>query len=118
MLYPSIDELRKKVDSRYTLVILASKRARDLIDGYPPLADIGIEKPVSIATQEIADDKITYSRKFHSEEEAEELAEEENEREYEAQEEARQAEAAAETEAGGEAEEAAAEENTEETEEE
>lgn len=116
MLYPSIDELRKKVDSRYTLVILASKRARDLIDGYPPLADIGIEKPVSIATQEIADDKITYSRKFHSEEEAEELAEEENEREYEAQEEALQA--AAETEAGGEAEEAAAEENTEETEEE
>lgn len=97
-------------------MILASKRARDLIDGYPPLADIGIEKPVSIATQEIADDKITYSRKFHSEEEAEELAEEENEREYEAQEEALQA--AAETEAGGEAEEAAAEENTEETEEE
>ena len=84
MLYPSINELRKKVDSRYTLVILASKRARDLIDGYPPLVDIGIEKPVSIATEEIYEDKITYSRKFHSEEEAEELAEEENEREYEA----------------------------------
>ncbi|MGI6206010.1 MAG: DNA-directed RNA polymerase subunit omega [Anaerovoracaceae bacterium] len=88
MLYPSINELRKKVDSRYTLVILASKRARDLIDGYPPLVDIGIDKPVSIATEEIAEDKITYSRKFHSEEEAEQMAEEEIEREYEAQEEA------------------------------
>ena len=27
MLYPSINEIRKKADSRYTLVILAAKRA-------------------------------------------------------------------------------------------
>lgn len=33
MLYPSINEIRKKVDSRYTLVILAAKRSRDIIDG-------------------------------------------------------------------------------------
>ncbi len=62
MLYPSIDELKKRVDSRYTLVMLASKRSRDLIDGYPELVDIGISKPVSIATEEIAEDLITYSR--------------------------------------------------------
>ena len=35
MLYPSINEIRKKADSRYTLVILAAKRARDIIDGKP-----------------------------------------------------------------------------------
>ena len=32
MLYPSINLIRQKADSRYTLVILAAKRARDIID--------------------------------------------------------------------------------------
>lgn len=63
MLYPSINEIRKKADSRYTLVILAAKRARDIVDGKPPLVeDIDIERPVSIAAQEIAEDYITYKR--------------------------------------------------------
>ena len=62
MLYPSINDLRKKADSKYTLVSLAAKRARDLIDGMPPLVDIPVDKPVSVATKEIAEDKITYSR--------------------------------------------------------
>ncbi|AIE59599.1 DNA-directed RNA polymerase subunit omega [Bacillus methanolicus MGA3] len=30
MLYPSIDELMKKIDSKYSLVTVAAKRARDL----------------------------------------------------------------------------------------
>ena len=47
MLYPSINEIRKKADSRYTLVILA---------------DVDIDKPVSIAAHEIAEDLITYKR--------------------------------------------------------
>ncbi|MGI6721822.1 MAG: DNA-directed RNA polymerase subunit omega [Anaerovoracaceae bacterium] len=63
MLYPSINEIRKKADSRYTLVILAAKRARDIIDGKPVLIDEPeIEKPVSIAANEIAEDYITYKR--------------------------------------------------------
>ena len=62
MLYPSINDLRTKADSKYTLVSLAAKRARDLIEGMPALTDIEIDKPVSIATAEIAEDKITYSR--------------------------------------------------------
>ncbi|MCQ2547463.1 MAG: DNA-directed RNA polymerase subunit omega [Clostridia bacterium] len=32
MEYPKIDELREKVGNKYGLVILASKRARDMID--------------------------------------------------------------------------------------
>lgn len=63
MLYPSINEIRKKADSRYTLVVLAAKRARDIIDGKPMLVEDGnAEKPVSVAAEEIAEDYITYRR--------------------------------------------------------
>lgn len=60
MLYPSIDEIRTKADSKYTLVVLAAKRARDIIEGMPKLTEAEVEKPVSIATNEIAEDLITY----------------------------------------------------------
>ena len=60
MLYPSINKIRTKVDSRYTLVILAAKRARDIIEGMPKLTEADVEKPVSIAANEIAEDLITY----------------------------------------------------------
>ena len=62
MLYPSINEIRKKADSRYTVVVMAAKRSRDIIDGKPILAECDINKPVSIAAREIAEDAITYSR--------------------------------------------------------
>ena len=63
MLYPSVNEIRKKADSRYTLVILAAKRARDIVEGKPALIeDMDLERPVSIAAQEIAEDYITYKR--------------------------------------------------------
>lgn len=62
MLYPSINVIKEKADSRYTLVILAAKRARDIIDGKPKLTEVDIEKPVSIAAHEIAEDLITYKR--------------------------------------------------------
>ncbi|MBQ6314614.1 MAG: DNA-directed RNA polymerase subunit omega [Mogibacterium sp.] len=62
MLYPSVNKLQEKTDSRYSLVILAAKRARDLIDGKPALTEEVSERPVSQAAKEIADDLITYSR--------------------------------------------------------
>ncbi|MCR4712486.1 MAG: DNA-directed RNA polymerase subunit omega [Clostridia bacterium] len=63
MLYPSINEIRTKVDSKYTLVILAAKRARDIIDEYPVLTEsCDNEKPVSEAAFEINEDLITYKR--------------------------------------------------------
>lgn len=62
MLYPSINLLKTKVDSRYTLVILAAKRARDLIDGKPKLTEEDCSKPVSIAANEVAEDLISYNR--------------------------------------------------------
>ena len=60
MLYPSVNEIRTKADSRYTLVILAAKRAREVIDGVPKLTEKEVSKPVSIAANEIAEDLITY----------------------------------------------------------
>ena len=62
LLYPSINKLRDKTDSRYSLVILAAKRARDIVDGKPALTDEESERPVSQAAKEIADEMISYTR--------------------------------------------------------
>lgn len=67
MLYPSINEIKTKADSRYTLVVLAAKRARDIIAGKPKLTEVDIERPVSIAANEIAEDLITYQREDEEE---------------------------------------------------
>jgi DNA-directed RNA polymerase subunit omega len=58
LLYPSINKLREKTTSRYSLVILTSKRARDIVDGKRPLTEEVSERPVSQAAKEIAADMI------------------------------------------------------------
>lgn len=60
MIKPGISELSKKVDSRYTLVSMAAKRAR--IIGENSAENEGVIKPVSMAVQEIADGKVQYCR--------------------------------------------------------
>ena len=60
MIDPSICSLLEKVDNRYTLCILVGKRARQLTDGAPQLAKCNSLKPVSIATCEINENKISY----------------------------------------------------------
>ncbi len=68
---PPIDALLEKVDSKYQLVIYASKRARQINDYYSdlhegnlfdnvgPLVDSNIEdKPLTIALHEIHEDKL------------------------------------------------------------
>ncbi len=62
LLYPSVNDLNEKTDSRYTLVVLAAKRARDLVDGKPALTEEECERPVSQAAKEIAADLISYDR--------------------------------------------------------
>lgn len=62
MCYPSIDNLVKKVDSKYTLVTLAAMRSRELTDGQLPLiANAEGKKTPTIALEEIYEDKITYT---------------------------------------------------------
>ena len=72
MLYPEINKLRDEAGSRYYLVSMAAKRARDLIDGNPVLdSDIKTNKPVSIAAEEIAQGLFTYKEASEVEEEVE-----------------------------------------------
>jgi DNA-directed RNA polymerase subunit omega len=62
MIYPTLSSLLEKVDSKYTLVVAVSKRARQLVDGQPKLTKVDSNKPVTIAINEINDNKITYER--------------------------------------------------------
>lgn len=62
MKQPSLDLLREKVDSRYTLVVAAAKRARQLLEGEEPLLEVDSKKPVTVALNELAADKLQYER--------------------------------------------------------
>ena len=95
MLYPSINEIKHKADSRYTLVILAAKRARDIVDGKPPLVDCKVNRPVSIAAEEINEDmiKVRYPEDNPEEPEEEVEAAEEEEAEEVSEGEAEETEA-------------------------
>lgn len=62
MINPSIVDLLKKVESRYTLVVVTAKRARQLIQGDEPLIETDITKPVSVAINEISEGKVTYEK--------------------------------------------------------
>ena len=74
MIEPRIDDLLKHVDSRYALVIVAAKRARQinsyhhqigegfgLEDAPPPLIQSRSKNFLTMALEEIADGKITYA---------------------------------------------------------
>lgn len=63
MIKPGITELSKCVDSRYTLVSMAAKRARMI--GAERMEDseaYGTEKPVTVAADEIVSGKVGYVR--------------------------------------------------------
>ncbi|MEX1308696.1 MAG: DNA-directed RNA polymerase subunit omega [Eubacteriales bacterium] len=60
MIYPELIELIEKAGNRYTLIIEASKRARQIIDGSSPLVETENNNPVTQAVNEIYQDKITY----------------------------------------------------------
>ncbi|HHU78800.1 MAG: DNA-directed RNA polymerase subunit omega [Caldicoprobacterales bacterium] len=64
MIYPTLDSLMTKVDSRYTLVVEVAKRARQLVSGAAPLVDAenAADKPVSTAVREIEEGLISYKR--------------------------------------------------------
>ena len=62
MIYPPLDELLKKTDSKYTLVVLTAKRARELAQGAIPTVDKESEKKITIAIEEIAKGNFKFSR--------------------------------------------------------
>ena len=60
MTNPSIVDLLNKVEDRYSLVIVTSKRARQIIAGSNPLVEIDSQKPLTIAINEVNEGKVTY----------------------------------------------------------
>ena len=59
----NVDELFAGKQSKYALVVGVAKRAREIIDGaevYVSAKNRDNNKPVTIATQEVADEKITF----------------------------------------------------------
>jgi DNA-directed RNA polymerase subunit omega len=82
---PAIEQLLDKVDSKFTLVALASRRARQVNSYYnslgeglgvvvPPQVASASGKPLSIAFEEVAAGKATYTRPDPEELAAEEAA--------------------------------------------
>jgi len=59
---PSLDQLMSKVDSRYTLVVAAAKRARMLTEDELKTNQPLRVKPVTLALEEIAEGYVTYRR--------------------------------------------------------
>jgi len=57
----TIEDCLNYVDNRFELVLLASKRARQILSGAEPLVPIENDKPTVIALREIAEGKITPS---------------------------------------------------------
>ena len=55
---PSVNELLTKVDNRYTLVIMVSKRARQIASGSKTVTDVKSNSVVSLATNEVAEGKV------------------------------------------------------------
>lgn len=81
MMDPQIESLIERVDSKFTLVTLSARRARQINSYFnqlgeglgaivPPQVATVSRKPMSISLEEIAADKITYSRIEASDEQA------------------------------------------------
>ncbi len=58
MVKPTVNELLDKIEDRYQLVVVTSKRARQLADGAEPLTDKEEDSFVTLAAQEIAEGKV------------------------------------------------------------
>lgn len=63
MINPSVVDLLEKVEDRYSLVIVTSKRARQIIDGAEELVYVASKKPLTVAINEVNEGLVTYERK-------------------------------------------------------
>jgi len=63
MIDPSLEDLLREVDSKFSLITMVSKRARQLNSGFTRLVKTNSTKNVTVALEEIAQGKIRYIRK-------------------------------------------------------
>ena len=59
---PNVLDLLEHADSRYTLVVEASKRGRQIVGGAQPLFDNAGMKPLKTAVEEIKRGLLAYDR--------------------------------------------------------
>ena len=62
MINPSVVDLLKKVEDRYSLVIVTSRRARQIIDGRESLTNNPSKKPLTIAVNEVNEGLVAYHK--------------------------------------------------------
>ena len=55
----TVSDCLEKVDNRFELVLLASRRARQIMDGAEPSLELENDKPTVVALREIAAGNIT-----------------------------------------------------------
>ena len=71
MIHPRVDQLLENVDSRYALVIVAAKRARQInnyhhqlgegtFEEFPPLVESRSKNYLTMSLEEISEGKIRY----------------------------------------------------------
>ena len=60
MIEPSVVDLLDKIHDRYSLVMLTSKRARQIIEGSEPKISVDSNKPLTIAINEIDEDAFEF----------------------------------------------------------
>ncbi len=70
MVKPTVNELLKKVDNRFELVVATSKRARQIAEGDKKLTSVDEQAPVTIAANEIAEGKVRVIKEESSEEQS------------------------------------------------
>ncbi|MGN1299247.1 MAG: DNA-directed RNA polymerase subunit omega [Candidatus Scatovivens sp.] len=58
MVKPTVTELLEKVEDRYALVAITSKRARQISNGDSVLTNAEEKSPVTLAAIEISEDKV------------------------------------------------------------
>lgn len=58
MVVPTVTSLLDVIDNRFRLVIVTSKRARQIAAGSTPLTNAKEESPVTLAANEIAEGKV------------------------------------------------------------
>ena len=63
MLYPPVADLLKDVKSRYLLVNVVAKRARQIAEEAEEFGEELTEKPVTLAIREVAEGKLTATLK-------------------------------------------------------
>lgn len=62
MINPSVIDLLEKVEDRYSLVMVTSKRAREIIEGSEEYISVESNKPLTVAINEVNEKIVTYER--------------------------------------------------------